>query len=273
MATFPCDNPCPVCTPGPGGGVGPVDPANPFINLSSETPDVDEFFGRRYTPGGSYPLPPLGSTWYAVGCIGFCVSTISQEDANLCAQRQEVLCSATNWPQPNPNFPDHPDEPPLEPREVFYNQAQIATLQCPDGTPYSFTVAAGIFNSFNQEAANLMAYTYALHQGASQRVCLGSLTPVRTCSGAVYAGNITAVGFGRTTFVVSSGMLPDGLVASQNNTTLFIDGTPTTPGDYAFNVTGTTINGVSQTKTYSITVFGISTESPLPNAQVGHPYS
>lgn len=270
MAAIPCDIPCIICAPGPGGGVGPVDPANPFINISSEAPDVDVFYGRRYGPGGGFPLPPLGSTWYASGCIGFCVSTISQEDANLCAQVQAVLCAGTNWPVTNPN---NPLDPPVD-RPVFYNQAQFAQFQCPDGTPYYFTVAAGIFSSFNQDTANQMAYSYALNQGSAIRVCLGSLTPTRICAGSSYSGSITAsIGQGRASFAISAGSLPDGLVLSQSNTVLFITGTPTTPGDYTFSVTATDPNGVQQTKTYTIVVFGISTASPLPDAQLNQPYS
>jgi len=137
---IPCDNPCPTCTPGPGGGIGPVDPANPFVNLSSELPDADDYIGRRYTLG----QPPLGSTWYAIGCIGWCLSTVSQEDANLCALVQNALCTSSEWPEWQDNGTD---DDTLQDRTVYYNRAQHCDYPCPDGTTNRFTVAAGVFAS------------------------------------------------------------------------------------------------------------------------------
>src|SRR5512134_3534907 len=130
---IPCPNPCVTCPPSIGGGIGPVDPDNPFVNLSSELPDVDNFIGRRYSLG----LPPLGSTWYAVGCIGFCFSPNSQQEADLCAAQQAVFCLGSLWPRltpgTNPDFPFIPED-----RPTLSNDAQFCQFLCPVGTPFIF---------------------------------------------------------------------------------------------------------------------------------------
>lgn len=265
---LPC-TPCIVCPPSIGGGIGPVDPANPFVNLSSEAPDHDDFIGRRYSIG----KPPLGSTWYAVGCIGWCLSDVSQEEADLCAALQAVLCQSTNWPQvvPNPNrrLPDIP-----VPRTVFYNRQQSCDFTCPDGTIYNFVVVAGLFASVaNQATADLMAYSYACNKAVINHMCLGSLISGRTCSGSLYNGFVVASSSNTPVGFEALTDLPDGLLLSQNETTAFIQGTPTIPGDYAFTLKATDSIGQSVEKMVTLTVFGIVTTTPLPDAPVGQPYS
>ena len=267
--SFRCDIPCIVCAPSIGGGVGPVDPANPFVNLSSEAPDHDDFIGRRYSIG----YPPLGSTWYAVGCIGWCLSSVSQEDADLCAAQQAVLCQSTNWPlvEPNPQGP-----PPFLPRNrpVFYNNAQVCPFVCPDGSVYNFVVAAGIFASvFNQETADLMAYSYACNKAVANHMCLSALTPVRTCSSALYNGTIIASTSNTPVSFEVVGSLPDGLLLVQNETTAFIQGTPTTPGDYSFTIRATDSIHQSVDKVVDFSVFGVATITPMPDGAVGQAYS
>lgn len=265
-----CVNPCIECPPSIGGGVGPVDPDFPFVNLTSEGPDVDNFYGRRYSIG----LPPLGSTFYSVGCLGFCVSDESQQAADLCAAQQAVLCLSTNWPTlnpgPNPDYPYIPSD-----RTVFTNNAQYCQFNCPDGTPFLFTVAAGIFSAFSQAAADLMAYSFACNQAALNRVCMSSLSPARTCSGSSYSGSATTSTANPPVNYSVVGELPDGLLQRQSvdSLTAVFQGTPTTPGDYAFTLIATDANGNSIQKIQTLTVFGITSPTALPGAQAGSAYS
>src|ERR1051325_5427533 len=82
--------PCPIKVP--------CDTDDPFANLSAETPDIDVFIGMYFPP----IQPPLGQSWVGTGCARTCTSTISQEDADLCAARQSVECQNVPPPVPNP---------------------------------------------------------------------------------------------------------------------------------------------------------------------------
>jgi len=270
--SFPCNIPCIVCPPSIGGGIGPVDPANPFVNLSSEDPDHDDFIGRRYRPPD---YPPLGSTWYAIGCIGWCLSDVSQEDADLCAANQQVLCTDPLWPQPCGTCQPTPEDPfPLEPRPVFFSTSQVCAFACPDGTFFNFVTAPGLFNSlFNQATADIMAYTYACNKAVANHMCLGELSPPRTCAGSPYNGAISASTANTPVTFDDLTALPDGLLLVQDPTTAFIQGTPTTPGDYVFTLGATDAIGGVIEKIFELSVFGITNTSPLANANVGSPYS
>lgn len=263
---IPCDNPCVTCVPGPGGGIGPVDPDNPFVNLSSEGVDFDGYIGRNYDQ--STP-PPLGNRWRALGCLGWCISSISQQDADLCAAVQAVLCVSPQWPV-------YPELPPLIPEDmpVFYNNAQFCEYPCPDGSNYQYTIAAGQFASLvNQETVDLMAYSYACNQVVLNRVCIGTLFPTRTCSGSPYSGSVSSTSARTPITWTIIGDLPDGLVLTTDETTAFITGTPTTPGNYTFTMVATDPVGNSYQKEFTIQVFGVSTSSPMPEGDVGAFYS
>src|SRR5262245_14133963 len=262
---IPCYNPCRVCTPFVGGASSPADPDYPFVNLSSEEPDVDRFFGRRFNPPYD---PPIGDLFFAIGCLGFCVSLTSQAAANLCAALQAMQCVGGEWPVFNPNGP-----PPTTNRELFYNNQISCSFNCPDGTPFTFIIAAGVIAAFSQLAADTAAYSYACDQAVAKRICLMALTPSLTCSEAGYVGTVVAsTGTLPLTYTIE-GDLPPGLVPSSNPSTLFITGVPTVPGDYTFGVRATDSFGNAMTKQCALTVFGIANESPLPDAEVGTPYS
>ena len=265
-----CENPCQTCVPFVGGASSPADPDYPFINLSSESPDVDRFFGRRYTPPGW--RPPLGDNWYAIGCLGFCVSDVSQEEADLCALQQATICLSVNWPNvvPNPNGPFPPFVE--EPRELFGNNPQFCQFLCPDGQPFTFTTAAGIFVAFSQAAADIMAYTYACNKAVENRICMGTLSPAYACVGTEYVGSLEASSGNLPVTFGLVGDLPPGYVMSQNMSTLFINGSTEDAGDYAFTITATDTLGNVMQKPTTLTVFGITTPSALTNAEVGEVY-
>lgn len=266
---IPCVNPCVACPPSIGHGIGPIDPANPFVNLSSEEPDSDEFIGRRYV----YGPPPLGQTWYSIGCIGFCISDVSQEDANLCALQQATECVSTQWPQQCLTCPPTDDNPfPLEPRTLFRSNAQQCAFECPDGTFNHFTVVAGRFSNFSQAAADQEAYSYACNQVLLNLICLSDLSPSRTCASAPYSGSVVCSSSRTPISFEVVGPIPDGLLLVQNETTAFIQGTPTTPGDYTFTMNATDPAGNTTGKSLSLSIFGVQTMS-LDNAEVGSPYA
>lgn len=280
---IPCNIPCQTCTPFvPGTGSSPADPDYPFINLSSEAPDSDPFIGRRYGPPPGDPGggPPLGNLFYAIGCLGFCVSAISQEDADLCAQRQEMECLGTNWPQvpqPPPVTPPPlgPFPPPsFPPTPLFGNSPQSCDFTCPDGQKFTFTVAAGTFVSFSQAAADAAANTYACKKAIELRLCMGSLSPSVQCAGTEYTGSISvSSGLPPVTFIIV-GDVPEGLLQSQSidSLTFFLTGVVLTPGDYTFTVVASDREGHTMQRACALTFFGITTDASLPDGTEGEPY-
>lgn len=283
MPITPCPIPCAPCSPPIGGqngaaahlGLNPLDPNNPFVNLSSEAPDEDLFIGINPQP----PIigqPPLGETWYSAGCLGFCFSNISQEDADACAAAQAVLCVAPQWPVPGPPPPPGEPEPeiPLMPRPVFYNDIQFCSFTCPDGSLFTFTVAAGFMVAFNKATANAMAYAYACNKAVQNRLCPGSLTATSGCLGTSFASSFSvASGHAPVTFVIVAGSLPPGINAAQGPLVYLLSGTPSSVGDYTFTVEATdAIGGVVQ-KTFTISIYGIITNSELDDATLNSAYS
>ncbi len=281
---LPCCNPCITCEPTAatdGRNIivpDPNDPANPFLNLSSATPDVDYFIGRHYPPQDP---PPIGSLWYASGCITTCISSVSQQDADICAANQNVLCLSGNWPViiPNPNGPNPPGFPPAPPRipdsrPVFGNRPQSCTYTCPDGSPFTFTTGAGKFLSLSQDAADALASNYACHQALAIAICVSDLVPSSDCIGNFYDGEIIVSLPSRTfTATIISGALPPGLTMEVSPSLISILGNPTTVGNYTFTIRVLDASGNFMDKTYTISINQILTASPLPDATVGVFYS
>lgn len=277
MADFDCIKPCIVCPAPPPGSLGlglsPNDPNNPFNNLSSEAPDVDLFIGRRFTPPG-LGNPPLGSTWFSIGCLGFAFSSESQEQADLMAQQQAVLCTSTEWPlvvtlNPNPQLP-----PTVTPRPVFFSQPASCDFACPDGTIFTYTVPAGFFFAFSQVAANAMAASFACNQVVANRSCFGPAPQARVCLDALYDSSIAVASANLPIqFTIQSGSLPPGIVEAQSPDTYLLSGVTTVPGDYTFLLRATDSTGGFIEKQISISVFGIVNTSPMTPAIVGTPYS
>ena len=277
MADIPCDIPCITCAPPPPGteglGLAPSDPSNPFVNFSSEAPDVDLFPGRSY--GGQ--LPPLGSTWYSVGCLGFCLSTESQDDADVCAENQSVFCQSVNWPVPSPNAPSGGRPQGKVPRKTFFNNAQFCSYTCPDGTLFTFTVNPGFFIAFSVAAANAKAYKYACKKARENHVCLGDMTNATSCLNGVCNSKVSAQTSKKNlpvSFSIVGGSLPPGLfLVMSNEATLGFGGSPTMAGDFPVRIRATTSIAATSEKDFVIHVFGISDGSGLPDAVLGQAYS
>jgi hypothetical protein len=138
--------------------------------------------------------PPLGQTFLAVGCVQFCESDVSQEEANLCADRQVVQCLSVKWPTYRPGVDVFGNPVPVpENTRIFANRAQSATVQCPDGNPFVYTVPAGQYFAFSQVEADQAAASKAAQLAAESIVCISSLA-TQTCSNEPYASSVTATG-------------------------------------------------------------------------------
>lgn len=248
---------------------------NPFANLSAEAPDVDRFFALVHFAGD----PPLGDSFVQLGCLTVCESTISQADADLCALRQAQQCV---WD--NPGFGGDWRTPPTIQRpngssvQIFSNHVQSCTTACPDGLPFTFTVAAGQILALSQEEADFLAYSYACQKAQEDIICL-SIALSKCCQNEFFQTSIVATGGAlgaSNSWSLISGSLPPGLTfhgGTISGLTLHIDGVPTTTGSYSFSVQVAGPTGQTQTKNFSITVAGITNASPLPDAHIAEAYS
>lgn len=275
MAFIPCPDKI-VC--GPGAGDTGVE--FPYANLSSEQPDRQSWIGEEY--GFRWWPPPIGSNWTSSHCLGVCVSYISQEDADLCALINNLLCNekdqgtCTNCPPPPPvDPPVNPPWPPAYPPWTgnpipaipgFYtNNLQTCTVLCPDGSPFTFQVAAGMFAFWSQEGADRMAYQYACTTAAERLICLSDITGWG-CTDDVFYELITATAPANTTigWSIVSGALPPGLsLTAFGSQSAIITGIPTTSGSYTFRVRALDSLLNYMEKTYTIAILGILNTSPL----------
>ncbi len=259
---FDCNNPCIVCPPGNAGD-------NPYLNLTSERPDEDAFIGRVYTADP----PPLGSTFFALGCVSFCLSAVSQEEADLCALRQNMICLSVNWPGGGgpPTNPGGSGGNP-GPRPLFGNTPQSCTYECLAGSQTNtITVPANTYFAFNQATANSFAHSLACLRANQQTLCLTLLSRSVVClnnpsSQEISAGGVQVAG----AFTISSGELPPGMSLEEVDfNTTSITGTPTVAGVYNFTIFCIDLEGNSGFGTYELTVLGITTTSPLSEGMVG----
>lgn len=68
-----------------------IDPDFPYSNFSAETPDIFRYRGFVFGPGIDDPDNPW--RFSVQGCKTLCESTVSLEEALLCAARQAILCA------------------------------------------------------------------------------------------------------------------------------------------------------------------------------------
>jgi hypothetical protein len=265
MATIICPNPPNIC----------LDPSIPVANYSSEAPDQDDFFGRGYSYG---LFPPLGSDWQSNNCIGRCTSTVSQEEADLCALRALIECLGIEWPVTIPNPNTSPGQPATlrVPRGTFTNDDQTCDFTCPDGQVFSFTVPFGTVNALSLAAANAIARSLACNAAIDVRICIGDLTPATGCMGTVYSGECSISGPVRTglySVTIVSGELPPGLIMVLTDTGVAFVGTPVVAGESSpltFLVEDP--DGNSMQKTITFKFVEISPAS-LTNATTNQAYS
>ena len=174
---------------------------SPITNLSSEAPDPLVWAGLAYDPYDPHRIVIDPIIYTKRDCNGVVWSATSQAEANLLASNQAANCNRGSPDTPPggggtdpggggiPTFPDQPGgfswtPPPIIPppgSQVFVNQAQTATASCPNGSVFTFTVAAGLLQSapINPELGPVMvevlnaeALAYALAAVWAMRVCV-----------------------------------------------------------------------------------------------------
>lgn len=142
---------------------------SPVLNLSSEAIDFPGFFSMYF----GYVDPPMGSIWSSATCVGVAESTISQEDANIAAAREAMLC-LTN------------------PDTVFWNTDQSCTYTCADGVHSgAYTTPAHSFQAPTQALADSLANNYACLQATLAAHCTGVGNTAQTCSFTCQSGQTT----------------------------------------------------------------------------------
>lgn len=239
-----------------------IDPATPVTNYSTEAPDPNTFISLQWpftnpdNPVGGGPCqncpPPV---WNADGCQSECSSTVSQQAADLCAAAQAALCVA------GPG------------NRVFFNSRQECDTICPDGAPFAYFVAAGLFVGTTQAAADAQAAAFACKAVQKFVFCLSDIAK-EVCVGSGYDSTITvSQGNAPFTFAQVGGSLPPGLALSvTSNRTLRLSGTPTTGGSYNFVIKAMDSFGNFMQKPYTVCVVDI-TPAQLPDCTIGVAYN
>ncbi len=229
--------------------------------------DCDTSLLTNYSSEGAEPFPPYYAVvyphpqnghppdgeWSNEGCLYLCVSYISQEEANLCALRQAVLCS----------------NPPGE--EIWYSAPATCTAPCPDGTVFYYTVPAGMFIAKSYADALAQAQEYACSQAVLQRFCLGALDRC-TCTGGAYSSTLTVTDVHSDLTWTVVGALPPGLTLYGSVNSATISGTSLLKGTYSFQIIATDTNGNYAIKVFTIQVLEVTT-TVLSDFTIGTPYS
>jgi hypothetical protein len=239
---------------------------NPLLGFSSEAPDIPQFIAVSFSP--SVPVP-LNFKFKDTGYVVFAQSPLDQETANLAAQVQGVEAFADNLTAPSGG-----------PVATFYSAEIDMQGTCPDGSLFTYGIAASAFAALSQAEADYQAGTYAAQQMALTMLCLSSLEQTVLCLDAGYDATITAMGSSlaqppdMNNWEVTAGSLPPGLTFNggvTSNNYAAITGFSTEVGVYGFTVRVTTPKGDFMEKDYSITV-GTYAANPAQANQFA-PYS
>lgn len=258
----------------------------PFVNLSSEAPDIPDFFSLGYAQA----VPPLGTDFTKLDCLGLCVAP-TQQGADLCAYLAALECITTFWQPPGDGSAQSTVPPPVRPPgrgrfAFFLNTEQDATVNCPDGLPFSYIVPAGKFGGFSQAQANTAAQSYGVAQAQLHLLCLSGIQ-ASVCAGTPYNATITASSLflahapGGDVWELTSGALPPGIDIPEfifttgivTGGVIHLQGTCSNPGVYNFSIGITLPNGDSFNKPYQIKVAGITNSLDFADATPNTPYS
>jgi len=258
---------------------------DPVANISAEAPDVDVFIGFRDFKWN----PPLGTTYHQLACKNICFSTVSQEEADLCALRQAQSCVWTGSQPPvspavppgpssnggkgqTPNTPGGvPPRAPRTPTRFFANRIQTCDAACPDGSLFTEFVAAGTIFELSQALADEKAYSLACNRAQQNLFCISAALPPSVCVGAEYFFRINTSGGTDLLWSIDSGSLPPGLILDPVEGT--ISGTAITTGFFTFTIFVTDGLGRGQSKLYGMCVVEIITAATLPAGAESDPYS
>lgn len=257
--------PCPVCNP-----CDELTP--PYINLTSEGLDHDHCFGVGYWP---YDPPISGDPCLEWWCQGQCKTEVINgvcDNPEYCATNQSLECDHDNCGDGGGGGGDN--KPPPGNIRIFYNRRQTCTVDCPDGTHFTYVVRAGLLANTSQIIADRAAHSLACQQAARNRICLSNL-PEACCQDRPFFAIITATTINDiNTWNIDPG-LPPGLHAiTQSHRSLAISGTPTSDGPFDFDITAIDASGNHLTKHYSLCVVKITPDSGvMPDATIGTAYN
>lgn len=257
---------------------------SPIANLSAEQPDVNVFVGFRDFKWN----PPLGVTYFQLACSSLCFSTVSQQEADLCAQREAQSCVWKGGKLPvTPPQPPGPDNtggkgntsntpggvPPSNPRNpirTFRNRLQTCDALCPDGSTFTEQVIGGTVIELSQSLADAKAKSLACKKAQQNLFCISVATPPAACVGETYFFRLTSSG-GLDLIWSIDGVLPPGL--NLNSLEGTITGTPLSVGSFTFTVEVTDSTGRGQTKVITICIMQIVTDTLLPRGSIGLVYA
>lgn len=251
---------------------------DPIRNITAEAPDVDVFVGFRDFKWN----PPLGVTYFQLACKSFCFSEVSQQEADLCALREAEACVWNGGSDPiSPPVPPGPDDhggkgggtnlPPTNPRTPvrrFGNSVQTCDALCPDGSPFTESVATGTVTELQQALADAKAKSLACKLAQEHLFCVSGTAPA-ACVGDNYFFLITT-NMAEDLIWSIDGDLPLGLNFNFDGT---ISGIPFVGGSYTFVVEVSDSQGRMQAKVLTICVMEIVTSATLPDAMMGQVYA
>ena len=265
MPTIPCNNVSNQCLPCDD---------SPVENLSAELPDPPTFLSVFDYPG----TPPIGNLFASPGCLAWCFSTVSQEDADDCARNSATSCAVTDGGSGDSGCRTGWCEPVqgdgYRQRTIFHSGPQSCTIFCPDGTPFVFDLPAGVVVSpISQADADERAASICRSRAANHILCLTDLVVPEICVNEFYffAFNVESGSAVREpfTWALLAGVLPGGMEITSDG---FLTGTPVSGGAFTFTVQVSADSGESAQKSFTLQVVEISTSS-LPDGTQGTAYS
>ena len=255
----------------------------PLINFSSELPDANISIG--YYPGNPQDPPALGTNYTSPGCVAWCTSSVSQQEADLCAAAQQASCSTGGGNTGGSGggggggggTPSNPMGAPQDNTSgLFGNEAQTCVKTCPDGTNYTSTIDAGKVSSTSLSKANEIAYSLACKDATAKMKCNTAATNLFACAdpnheNAEYSYQFSAPSGNPPLTWSVSGSLPPGIALETSG---LLHGYPSKSGTYAFTVTSTDASSASTKKQCSFNVLGLNDSSGvLADAKVDNTYS
>ncbi len=238
--------PCPIKINCPGTD-------SPFANLTMEAPDSEIFIGQNF---GYVDPPPLGWSYRQTRGFAFCGSVVSQQDANLCAQRGAYDDKVDQPPgDPTPGDWRTPDG---QPAVIHESAVQQANANCGDGEIFTFRLPAGAVHNIVQAIADEQALSICQGLAVRNAICIIGDFNTTGIVGQGYNSTVQITGQGPFTFSVIAGQLPPGLTlhnagTQQGQNAILLGGIPTTGGVYNFTVQVVGAAG-DQQKNFTVTV-------------------
>lgn len=256
---------------------------DPLINLSAEDEDVDRFLGVEW------PLPPpppicriLGvcepfHIYYAWGCTGICFSTVSQQDATICANNQSLECIDDD--------PGCVSDCGHSTGGLFLSDAQNCSVNCPTGGIFTFYLPAGsVVSFFSKQDANKRAESLACKMANQLKLCLKVTGSTNGCKDSFMGFTVTAVGTLtqsplESNWTITGPGIDVNLLSYPNDqifgtTSITISGTPSISVDSYITARITDNNtGVYMELEIPFSVGEISESSPMPSGTVSTAYS